>query len=211
MESMNLGVNRRVLLVEHEHVNTSAFTECHVYQLYTSSHCLMLLSCNFTKTRNIPVISAESDADSQWVPCYWVTLFKNSFSPFTWFWELKHKKLPPNTKLSSSFTEFRAPEFGKSGHWFGFRSGGLGHPRSYVSHFSEFILSYLQDWMVVAYHALLLPAPVSCYIHRFSHRGSFRKAMYFHYYLCKQTAMAVFWLVKEKQQSSEFLFTHMLR
>ena len=38
MDLMNMGVNRRVLLVEHEHVHMSAFVQHHLYQSYTSVH-----------------------------------------------------------------------------------------------------------------------------------------------------------------------------
>ena len=33
-----MGVNRRVLLVEHEYVNMCVFVQHHLYQLYTSMH-----------------------------------------------------------------------------------------------------------------------------------------------------------------------------
>lgn len=38
MELINIGVNRKVLVVEHEHVNTSPFIQRYLYQSYTSMH-----------------------------------------------------------------------------------------------------------------------------------------------------------------------------
>lgn len=150
--------------------------------------------------------SAESGSGSQWLPCYWVTLFKSSFSPFKYVLRVK-------TQIAIHLQEVIIIIHWIQSTWI-WKIWTLVWLwlwlRAYMIvckslNFSGFILPYLQDWMLFASHALLLPALVSCYTHMSSCGGNFRQAVWFHHYLCKQKAMAVFWLVKVKQQ---WVFIH---
>lgn len=105
----------------------------------------------------------QRGSDSQWASCYWVTLFESSFSPFRYVPRVKPKIATHLRKVIILI------------HWI--QSTWIWKIRILVSfwvwlsscviifkllNFFEFILWYLQDWMLLAYHALLLPALVSC-------------------------------------------------
>lgn len=80
MELMNMGENRRMLLVKYEHVNMFSLIQHHsTSRTHLCTRNLMLLSCYFTKTQNIHVVSAERGSDTQWVSCYWMTVSRAPF------------------------------------------------------------------------------------------------------------------------------------
>lgn len=116
----------------------------------------------------------QRGSDTQWASCYyhWLTLLESSFSPFRYVLRVK-------TQIATHLRKFILLI-----HWI--QSTWIWKIKTLIwfwvwlsscviifklLNFFEFILWYLQGWMLLAYHALLLPALVSCYaLHVFTWR-----------------------------------------
>lgn len=188
----------------------SAVSASHTH-LSTRSYCLLLLLCNFIKTRNIDMVSAKRGSTSQGVPCYLVILVKSSSSPFRYVLRVKTQIFTHQQKNISIIHSTQSTWIWKVWIlvwlWLWLRAYMI---ICKSLNFSEFILCIdylfiyllcLCSWFTMPYFSWLLWTATlmsSC-------GGSFRKAMWFHYCPYKQKAIPVFWLVKVKQQWSVFI------